>query len=367
MSERGGFARELPRPATPARRARPTLPRGEGCGFRRHARREGGAGGRVAAVALIVAGLLLACPALAGPVLDRVKAAKALSCAAEARAGIAEVDEAGAAKGLAVDLCRAVAVAVLGPAGGITFTLLDSAKGFDALREGRIDLAFLAGGTILAEHLADRLLPGPPVYVGEDAVMVPASSAVRALRDLRGKSVCFMIGTGAERALEAALEREHVEIERSGYQEEVELRDAYNVGRCVAVAGEATFLAEVRQDGGVRSLKSRILDAPLALDPLYLATGVDDARWSAIASWTFEALALEAAPRSDYAGAGAGPLAAAVTPLGFRDGWLDDVGRTVGTYADIWRRNLGSDSDLKLAAGPNAAWPEGLMVVPQSP
>lgn len=311
--------------------------------------------------------LLLPTPTYAGPVLDRVRAANMLTCGAEERAGIAEVAEEGRATGLAVELCRAVAVAVLGREGKITFTVLESARDFEALRDGRIDLAFLSGGTILAEHLADRLLPGPAVYAREEALMVPDASAVQGVRDLQGKSVCFMIGTGAERALEAALEREHVEIERSGYQEDVELRDAYNVGRCAAVAGDATFLAEVRQDGGVHALKSRILDGPLALDPLYLATGIEDARWSAIATWTFEALVLAAAPRSGYSGAGAGPLAAAVAPLGLRDGWLDDVLGTVGSYADVRRRTLGPDSDLKLAAGPNQPWPAGLMLVPASP
>ena len=319
------------------------------------------------AIALVFAGLLSASPVLAGPVLDRVKAAHTLTCGAEERAGIAEVDEAGGAKGLAVDLCRAVAVAVLGPEGRITFTVLNATRDFASLGEGRIDLAFLSGGTMLTEHLADRLLPGPAVYAREEAVMVPETSTIRGIRDLQGRSVCFMIGTGAERALEAALEREHVEIERSGYQEDVELRDAYNVGRCVAVAGDATFLAEVRQDGGIHSLKSRILEQPLALDPLYLATGLDDARWSAVASWTFETLVLASAPRSSYSGEGADRLAAAVTPLGLRDGWFGDVLKAVGTYADIRRRNLGPESELRLATGPNAPWPEGLMLVPASP
>ncbi len=112
---------------------------------------------------------------------------------------------------------------------------------------------------------------------------------MRALRDLAGQSICFMIGNGAERAMEAALERDGLEVKRLGFEEDVEMRDAYNVGRCQAIAAEATFLAEVRQDGGVHGLKSRILDEPLAVDPIYLATGIDDARWSAIAIWTLGA------------------------------------------------------------------------------
>ena len=305
--------------------------------------------------------------ALAGPVLDRVRASHSVACGAEERAGVAERGEDGAITGLAVDLCRAIAVAVLGPQGEIVFTLMESDRDFDAVRDGRQDLLFLTGGTIAGEHLADRLLLGPPAYIEPVALMVPETSSARALRDLAGQRICFMIGTGAERAMEAELERDGLEIMRLGFQEDVEMRDAYNVGRCQAIVAEATYLAQVRQDGGVHALKSRILDGPLALDPVYLATGIDDARWSAIAIWTLQSLIVAAVPPSGWSGNRAGPLGKAATPLGTREDWLDDVTKAVGSYVEIWRRNLGDGSPLKLQPGPNAPWPLGLLVPPMSP
>ncbi len=301
--------------------------------------------------------------------LDRVRAAGAVSCAAEGKPGFADREEETSEPphGLAVDLCRAAAVAVLGPEGRASFTLLDSAKSFDDARAGCFDLLLLSGGTLVAERLADRVALGAPAFIETESLMVPEASPVRALRDLAGASVCFMIGTGAQRALEGALEREPVEVKRLGFGEDVELRDAYNVGRCIAVAGDATFLAEVRQDGGVHTLKSRILDAPLALDPVFLATGLDDGRWTAMAGAVLQALVLGSAPRSGFSGGGAEPFAASATPLGFRYGWYGDVERAVGTYADLWARNLGEGSGLKLAPGPNRPWPAGVMVAPASP
>ena len=321
------------------------------------------------AAALLLAGLAAAVPARAGPVIDRILAAKAVTCGAEERPGVAEVDEGsdGPAHGLAVDLCRAMAVAVLGPGAQARFTVIGSATDLEAARAGAFDVLFLSAGTIASEHLADRVLLGAPAFIETESVMVPEASPVRAARDLSGASVCFMIGTGAQRALEAALEREHVAVKRLGFGEEVELRDAYNVGRCTAVAGDATFLAEVRQDGGVHGLKSRLLDAPLALDPVFLATGTADGRWSAMAAWVLQALVLGSAPRSGWTGTGAGPLAEAATPLGFRPGWYGEVVRATGTYADLWDKNLGAGSDLKLPPGPNQPWPAGTMVVPASP
>ena len=323
--------------------------------------------GLVACAALLGARAGCVAPALAGPVLDRVKASNSVACGAEERAGVAQRSEDGTVAGLAVDICRAVAVAVLGPEGRIVFTLMDSGPDFDAVRDGHEDLVFLTGGTIAAEPLADRLLLGPPAYIEPTVLMVPEGSNARTLRDLAGQRICFMIGTGAERAMEAALERDGLEVMRLGFEEDVEMQDAYNVGRCQAIVAEATFLAQVRQDGGVHALKSRILDGPLALDPVCLATGIDDARWSAIASWTLESLVIASVPPSGWTGNGTGPLAKAVSRLGAREGWLSDVTKAVGSYADIWRRNLGDGSPLKLEPGPNAPWPLGLLVTPMSP
>jgi general L-amino acid transport system substrate-binding protein len=321
------------------------------------------------AVATLLALTMVPTPATAGAVLDRVRAAGAVSCAAEERPGFAEVqdEDPGPPHGLAVDLCRAMAVAVLGPDGKASVTVLESARTFDDARAGRFDVTFLTGNALTAEHLAGRVALGAPAFVETVSVMVPQNSAVHALRDLGGASVCFMIGTGAQRGLEGALEREQVAVKRLGFGEDVELRDAYNVGRCQAVAGDATFLAEVRQDGGVHHLDSRLLETPLALDPVYLTTGLDDGRWTAMANGVLQALVLGSAPRSGFSGAGAEPLARALTPLGFRDGWYADTVKATGTYAALWARNLGDASDLGLAPGPNQPWPAGVMTVPASP
>ena len=324
---------------------------------------------RPASLGILAALLASPSPAAAGPVLDRVRAAGAVSCAAEEKPGFADRDEESSEPphGLAVDLCRAIAVSVLGVEGRASFTVLDAARSFDDARAGRFDVVFLSGGTLVAERLADRVALGPPAMIEAETVMVPEASPVRAVRDLAGASVCFMIGTGAQRALEGALERDHVAVKRLGFGEDVELRDAYNVGRCAAVAGDATFLAEVRQDGGVHGLKSRLLDAPLALDPVYLATGIDDGRWTAMAGTVLQALVLGSAPRSGFSGDGAEPFARAATPLGFRDGWYAEAVEATGTYADLWAKDLGEGSDLKLPPGPSQAWPAGVMVVPASP
>ena len=315
----------------------------------------------------LLAGVLAvtsATPVWAGSVLDRVRAGGIVRCGAGERPGFAWAGADGRIAGLAVDLCRAVAIAVLGPQGRVGFRLFGAARDYDAVRDGADDLVFLSGTEIVEEGLAPRVLPGPTVFIEALALMVPEASAPRRLEDLAGASVCFMVGSGAQRALEAAAEHQHLSFARLGFQENAEMLDAYDVQRCRAVAGEATQLAAMRLDGGVNHLASRILPQPLALYPVLAATGTGDGQWSALIAWVMDALVLADAPRTAWRAPGAAALPLPATALGLREHWRDEVTTTLGTYGDMVRRNLGEGSALKLPPGPNAPWPAGLLLPP---
>lgn len=311
-----------------------------------------------------VLAVVSAAPAWTGGVLDRVRAEGIVRCGAGERPGFAWAGADGRVAGLAADLCRAVAVAVLGPQGRVRFHLYGAARGYDAVRNGADDLFFLSGTEIVEEGLAPSVLQGPAVFIEALALMVPEASAARRLEDLAGASLCFMVGSGAQRALEAAAERQHVGFARLGFQESVEMLDAYDVRRCRAVAGEVTQLAAMRLDSGVNHLASRILPQPLALYPVLAATGTGDGQWAALVAWVMDALVLADAPRTAWRAPGADALPLPAEALGLREHWRDEVTAALGTYGDMVRRNLGAGSVLKLPPGPNAPWPNGLLLPP---
>ncbi len=300
-------------------------------------------------------------PAWAGGVLDRVRVQGIVRCGAEERPGFAWVGADGRIAGLAVDLCRAIAVAALGPEGRVGFRLYESSRDYDAVRGGVDDLFFLSGTEIADEKLAPSVLQGPTVFIEALSLMVPEASSVRRLEDLAGGSVCFMVGSGAQRALEAAAEQRHLSFARLGFQESEEMLDAYNVQRCRAVGGEATQLAQMRLDPGVNHLVSRILPQPLALYPVFAATGTGDGRWSALVAWVMDALMLADAPQSAWHG---DPLPLPAATLSLREHWREEVIAALGTYGTMLRRDLGEGSVLKLQPGPNALWPAGLLLPP---
>lgn len=192
--------------------------------------------------------------------------------------------------GLNVDICRAVAAAVLGSPERIEYHAYETPKEFDAVRNGQDDIYFLTGSEIAEQKLAGKVSPGPAVFMESDVVMAPTTSVAAHVGELAGAGICFMIGSAAERGLEAYFETLNKNWFRRAFSEYGEMNDAYNARSCHAIAGEITTLASARLDPGVNRLSSRILPEPLTVFPVMVATGTDDAQWSAIVEWTMHTL-----------------------------------------------------------------------------
>jgi general L-amino acid transport system substrate-binding protein len=318
-----------------------------------------------AAIGAVVLGLgAAALPARAADMLARVHAEGTVRCGAAERPGFAAADEAGRITGLAVDLCRAVAVAVLGPAGHVDFQLYDSDRSFDAVRHGDDELFFLDGADIAEQRLVPFVLPGPAVFYEPIALLVPEAARVQRPQDLAGATICLMIGSAAQRALEATFTRLAIPFAPFAFREDVEMLDAFNVGKCQAMVGDATYLADLSRDRGVNHLASRMLSPPLSLRPIVAATGTGDGRWSALIAWVLDAEMLADAPASAWR---PDPPDLPAPALGLRPDWRAEVAASVGSYGAMLRRHLGADSPLHLAPGANALWPDGLLAPPLVP
>lgn len=301
-------------------------------------------------IRLALALALLVVPAQ-GQTLAQLHRTGVLHCAAEPRAGFAEVDDDGTARGLAVDLCKAVAIATIGPGARIDFAAPEGGNSFEPLRHGKVQLAFLSGGTIAEQNLTAALIPGPAVFADPVGVMVPQDSPIHTLQDLAGQTVCLMIGSAPQRALEAFVASTRINLVRSTWREPDELMDTYNSRNCDAVVETATRLAQIRGTQAVNHITSRLLNPPLALTPILATTPSTDSAWASLALWTLNAL---------IGGEGT-PWQAPATVPGLRATWRSDVHTTLGTYAEMRTRALGPGT------WPNAPWPDGVLLpgVPQ--
>lgn len=309
----------------------------------------------------ISAALGLASAASAGPTLDRIKTSGAIRCGAAARPGLFEP---GAPRGLLVDLCRAFGVAAAGASVSVEMDVYDADASYDAVRSRRDDVFFLTGAEIVDQKLAGHVLPGPIVFTESSALMVTGELSFQHPSDLSGQPICFLQGDVSHRQLEAFFAARRLPFIRMGYQEEVELYDAFDAQVCHALAGEATTLAQVRGEGGAHRRGGRILAEPLASFPILAATGLDDGAWSAAVAFTFATLLDAEIPSRDWAAGGVDSLPLDGAALGLAAEWRQSVLAATGSYAAMLKRNVGEASPLQLPAGTNGLAEQGGLIMP---
>lgn len=299
-----------------------------------------------------------------GSTLDKVKQQGFVRCGSVLRPGLAMTDGKGHWSGLEVDVCRAVAIAVFGDAARFTYHDYGSAKDFDAVRSGADDISFLTFAEMSDQKVTDKVLPGPPVFIESLDMLVAEASPAKRFGDMTGLGVCFMIGTPAENELEAWSHDHKLAFVPYAFQEEGEKFDAFQVQKCQGVVDEATALANARLERGVNDLHSRFLPEHLLSYPVVATTPLsEDAQWAAVVAWTVATLVNADAHETDYHASGLKAMAVPNDGLGLPVGWQKAVVDRVGSYSDIFRRNLGDGSPLKLDQGLNRRLADGGVLV----
>ena len=298
--------------------------------------------------------------------LEKVRAQGYVQCGAQERPGLAQQDDKDEWRGLEVEICRAIAVAALGPKARFAFHHYDADNDYASVREGKDQVTFASLAEMTDHKITDKLAPGPTVFVETHDIIVAEASAAKRVADLKMASICFINESTPNSSLDAWFETRKIPIIRFGFREDGEMYDAYEVQRCQAVVGEATELARERLHGGPNGLKSRFLPDHLATFPIVAATPVtSDAQWAGIVAWTIDTLIAASPKETFYTGGGLRIVPVAGIGLGLSADWQKDVITTVGTYDDIFSRTLGDRSPFKLAPGLNAPVAEGgLLLAP---
>ena len=298
--------------------------------------------------------------------LQKVKAQGFLECGSAVRPGLAQVDGKDHWSGLEVEICRAVAIAVFGTSARFAYHQYSSDKDFDAVRTGSDQISFLTFAEMAKQKLANKVLPGPMVFVETHDLLVAQGSQVKHATDLGGRGLCFIIGSAPEISQQAYFVERHVPVIPFAFQEDGEMYDAYNVQRCQSIVGESTAMAIARLDGGINHLRSRFLPEHLAAFPIVAATPVTDgSQWAAIVAWSVDTLINANATETTYRPNGYNAMPVPGDGLGLAKDWQKTVVQTVGSYATIFDRTLGAKSPLKLEPGLNARFFDGgILMVP---
>jgi general L-amino acid transport system substrate-binding protein len=325
---------------------------------------------------LALAVALGATPAVAGPTLDKIKAAGVVTCGVSTGlAGFSMADQQGNYTGLDVDTCRAIAAAVLGDAKKAKFVPTSAQQRFTALQSGEIDVLTRNTTETLAREADLGFNFAPVTYYDGQGFMVSKKLGVKSAKELAGATVCVQPGTTTELNLADYFRTNKLQFKPLVIEKLDEVENAFFAGRCDAYTTDRSGLAATRVSKAPAPDDYVILPEVISKEPLAPVVRTGDDEWLHIVKWVVYALI--DAEEKGVTSKNVDQMLTSDDPevkrmLGATPGmgkslhldekWAYNAVKQVGNYGEIFDRNVGKDSPLKLDRGLNALWSnEGLM------
>ena len=324
--------------------------------------------------ALIALGALAATlPAQAGKTIDTIKQRGQLVCGVNpSLPGFSAADSQGNWAGLDVDVCKAVAATLLSDASKIKWVPLNAAQRFAALQAGEIDiLSRNTTWTLTRDASLGLHFTGTTYYDGQ-GFMVTKKSKITSAKQLKGATVCVQSGTTTEKNLTDYSKAAGLNMKSVVFETQEATNKAYFSGRCQAYTTDASGLASVRNKEAGNPEDHVILPELISKEPLGPSVRRGDDEFFAIVKWVV--FALVEAEEYGITQANVDQMKTSTDPvvqrilgtsedtgklLGLDKDWAYRAIKATGNYGEIFERNVGPKSALKLPRGANNLWNKG--------
>ncbi len=306
--------------------------------------------------------------------LDTVRQRGQLICGVSGNfAGFAVPDAQGVMRGIDADYCRAIAAATLGDATKVRFVTLTAQNRFTALQSGEIDVLLRNSTQTFQRDNSIGLESGPVSYYDGQGFAVRRESGAKKVADLNGATICVIQGTTHELNLADTFRARGMTFQPVVFERLDTMYEAFFSGRCDVVSQDASALAGSLATLAQDASKYEIMAETISKEPLGPFTRRGDEQWTHIVRWVHQGL-VEAEELGVTQGNVAEQLGSSQNPtvqrmlgrtgefgkaLGLDGAWMVNVLKAVGNYGEVFNRNLGAASPLRLPRGQNALWTNG--------
>src|SRR3954470_930494 len=306
--------------------------------------------------------------------LDTVKQRGQLVCGVSTGfAGFSTPDSQGNFKGLDADYCRAMGAAIFGDPSKVRFVGLTAQNRFTALQSGEIDVLLRNSTQTYLRAVSIGLRIGPVNFYDGQGFVVKRDARVDKVAGLNGATVCVAQGTTHEVTLGDYARAHNITWQPVVFERVDTMYQAFFSGRCDAMTQDASALAGAVATAAPNPADYQVLSETISKEPLGPFTRNGDEAWSNLVAWVHyglveaEELGVTAANADEQAKSGQNPAVQRLlgttgefgSRLGLDNKWMLNAVKAVGNYGEVFERNVGAGSQLKLPRGLNALWSKG--------
>ena len=285
--------------------------------------------------------------------------------------GYGFLDSAGNNVGFDIDLCRALATAVLGDPGAIEIRLITAAERGPTIQSGEVDM-LVRTVTWTTSRDAQWGNYAQTMFYDGQGFLVNKATGIESALELKGATVCVTQGTTTELNLQDFSSQNNLDITPLTFEDTDAVVAAYQGGQCDAFTNDRSQLAAISSAFDNRA-DHVILPETISEEPLGPVVPHGDDQWFDIVKTVMGILIY-----AEAYGVTSANVPSSVTnetkvdrlfgvagfegafgqdSLGLSDTVAQDVIRAVGNYGEIYDRNLGpSGIGLPRENGRNALW-----------
>ena len=332
------------------------------------------------AITCVLASILTVPAAWGKSTLETVRERGYLQCGvAEVGIGVSYLTEEGRWAGFFPDYCRAIAAATVGSSRAVEFVLIEAGNRFDVLRSGDIDvLVSNTTWTLSRDATLGIHFPGVLYYDGQ-GFLAHKALGVGSLGDLGTATICVTAsGTTTEKNLAEYIRLNNPKLTAMRFQSNEGRSRAFLRRQCDVLTTDRLVLVSFLFSYAPNPDDYVLFPDVISREPLGPVVRDDDAQWFDIVQWV--AFAMVAAEDKGITTANVSGMKTPSDPevrrllgvegslgkdLGIDNDWAYRVIEQVGSYGEIYERNLGKDTPIGLDRGSNALWRNGgLMYAP---
>ncbi|KWV49825.1 amino acid ABC transporter substrate-bindnig protein [Bradyrhizobium macuxiense] len=285
--------------------------------------------------------------------------------------GFSNPDDKGNWTGFDVDFCRAVASAIFDDPSKAKFVPLDASERFKELQNRKVDiLSRNSTWSMSREVNYDLYFPAVAYYDGQ-GFMLPRARKIDSALDLNGSKVCVQADTTTALNLADYFRTNNMTYTEMKFGKPDDVVKAYDSGQCDTLTSDASQLYALRLKLS-KPNDHMILADIISKEPLAPVVRQRDDDWMMIVKWTLYAMinAEELGVTSkniDEALKSKKPEVMRLVgtegsygeDLGLTKDWAVRIIKHVGNYGEVYDRNVGADSKLKIPRGMNQLWNAG--------
>ncbi len=285
--------------------------------------------------------------------------------------GFSMPDDKGVWKGIDVDTAKAIAAAIFGDTEKIKFVAVTAVQRLPALQSKEIDVLCRNTTATLTRETVNGLNFAHVNYYDGQGFMVSKKSGIKSAKDLKGATVCVLPGTTTEMNAADFFRKNGMSWKPVVIEQNTELNKAYFSGRCDTLTSDVSQLAAHRSVAP-NPEEHIILPEIISKEPLAPVVRHGDDQWFDVVNWAV--MAMIEAEESGITSKNVDEMLKSTDPniqrllgvtpgmgkaLGLDEKWAYNIIKLVGNYGEIFERNVGKNTPLKLERGLNELWTKG--------